>query len=344
MNVHEAAVCVLREARSPLPAREIAQRMLSAGLWHTEGKTPDATVAARLYTDIKKRGSASPFVLAGPQTFGLSERSEGDVSRELPSVGLSSGPRERGALSFTQAAEKVLNGFGGRRPMHYRAITKKALDLGWIATSGRTPEATMYAQILTEIRRHRERGEQPRFWQHGKGYVSLSRWMGEGLVFEIEQHNKRVRQSLRKRLSALEPEEFEKLIGQLLVEIGFENIQVIGRSGDGGIDVRGTLVVGNVIKTRMAVQVKRWKMRNNVHSPVVQQVRGSLGTHDHGLIITTSDFSPGARKEAERSDAVPVGLMNGEQLVELLAEQEIGIVRQSHDIIVLAEENQSPAD
>jgi restriction system protein len=63
---------------------------------------------------------------------------------------------------------------------------------------------------------------------------------------------------------------------------------LLSRSKDGGIDVRGALVVGDVIRTRLAVQVKRWK--NNVQSPVIQQVRGSLGAHEQGLIITTSDF------------------------------------------------------
>ena len=38
----------------------------------------------------------------------------------------------------------------------------------------------------------------------------------------------------------------------------------------------------------MAVQVKRWGIKNNVSSPVVQQVRGSLGIHKQSLIITTS--------------------------------------------------------
>jgi restriction system protein len=86
----------------------------------------------------------------------------------------------------------------------------------------------------------------------------------------------------------------------------------------------------------MGVQAKRW--RQNVQAPVVQQVRGSLGTHEQGLIITTSDFSKGARGEAARADAVPVGLMNGQQLVTLLAEYGIGVTRQSHDLFELTEE------
>lgn len=191
----------------------------------------------------------------------------------------------------------------------------------------------MYAQILTEIRRHQTRGEQPRFIQHGRGFVGLTRWAGRGLAFEIEQHNKRVRQALRKRLLALESYVFEELIAQLLIAIGFEEIEVTRRGGDGGIDVRGTLVVGEVIRTRMAVQAKRWKLSNRVQAPTVQQVRGSLGTHEQGLIITTSDFSAGAKAEAIRENAVPVALMGGEQLVALPTQFEIRVSRRTHDLL-----------
>ena len=44
------------------------------------------------------------------------------------------------------------------------------------------------------------------------------------------------------------------------------------------------------------------------------------------------------RWEAARSNAVPVGLMNGEQLVALLAEYSICITRRTHDIIELDEQ------
>jgi restriction system protein len=87
----------------------------------------------------------------------------------------------------------------------------------------------------------------------------------------------------------------------------------------------------------MAVQVKRWK--DNVQAPTVQQVRGSLGTHEQGLIITTSDFSPGARKEAIRAGAAPVGLMNGQQLLNLLLEHQIGVRKASLDLFEMNDLN-----
>ncbi len=86
---------------------------------------------------------------------------------------------------------------------------------------------------------------------------------------------------------------------------------------------------------RMAVQVKRWK--NNVQAPTVQQVRGSLGAHEQGLIISTSGFSSGAQAEAKRPDAPPVGLMDGERLVQLLVANDIGVHRANPDIIELGE-------
>lgn len=244
-------------------------------------------------------------------------------------------------LSFTDATEQVLQKFGGKKPMHYRDIAAKALESGLVSTMGKTPEATLYAQVLTEIQRRTRRGERPRFVKHGKGYIGLSKWMAAGLAFEIERHNQQVRERLHHRIREVPPVEFEELIGILLAKIGFEDVAVTDRSSDGGVDVRGTMVTGDVIRTRMAVQVKRW--RSNVQAPTVQQVRGSLGTHEQGLIITTSDFSKGARQEAERPDATPVALMNGDQLVKLLVENDIGVRRTGHDLIELKEATEDQA-
>ena len=288
MSVQSAAIQVLKEAGKPLHATEITERILKADLWKSDGKTPEATISAQLYTDIKKNGDKSPFIKVGPQTFALRESGLGSVQtpgEEAPRPSpVSSG------FSFTDCAQKVLEEFGDKKPMHYREITEKALEKGWLVTNGKTPERTMYAQVLAEIKRQQKRGERPRFVQYGRGHVGLSQWMGHGLESQIEGHNQQVRKDLYKRLLAMKPGEFEILVSLLLTEMGFETVEVTKLSGDGGIDVRGTLVVGEAVRIKMAVQAKRWK--NNVQAPVVQQVRGSLGAHEQGLIITTSDFSP----------------------------------------------------
>ena len=83
---------------------------------------------------------------------------------------------------------------------------------------------------------------------------------------------------------------------------------------------------------------KKWELKNNILAPVVQQVRGSLGVHEQGLIITSSDFSAGAVKEAAQPDKTPIALMNGEQLVLLLMEHGIGVHRSTPDLFEMAEE------
>ena len=343
MDALSAIERVLSDAASPLSAVEITRRILESGLWQTAGKTPEKTVDARLAVDIKRHGQVSRFQRTSPgryalRAWGLPEFHVGAKTTSTSPVRDTPrhhNPKPPKTMSFTDAAEEVLAKHGNQRPMHYRAITNKALELKLLKTQGQTPEATLYAQILTEISRQTKRGITPRFTKHGKGIVGLSRWMGIGLAFQIEQHNLVVRKKLHAQLLQSPPAQFEKLIGKLLVALGFEDVIVTGRTGDGGIDVRGTLVVGDVIRTRMAVQAKRWKQ--NVQAPTIQQVRGSLGTHEQGLIVTTSDFSAGARSEAERPDAIPVALMAGEQLVALLVEHNIGVRRQAHDLIELGE-------
>ncbi len=341
MNVQDAALEILKRAEKPLHAKEITERIMAAGLWQSEGKTPDATVSARLYTDIKTKGDKSIFMQVGHQTFGLRAFAEGVESTEQVSL-VDDDPAKpvtaNTGFSFTSCAQKVLKEFGGKKPMHYREITEKALEKGWLVTEGKTPEASMYAQVITQIKRQQKRGEQPRFVQHGRGYVGLSQWMDQGLAFQIDQHNQQIRKTLRDRLLAMKPDQFEELISQLLVEMGFDRVEVTKFSSDGGIDVRGTLVVGDVVRTKMAVQVKKWKLKNNIQAPIVQQVRGSLGAHEQGLIITTSDFSRGARVEAEQADKTPIALMGGEQLVLLLMEHGIGVHRSTPDLFELDDE------
>lgn len=347
MSVKTAAIEVLRKAQSSLHAKAITEQIVAAGLWQPSGKTPEATVSARLYSDIKKNGDKSPFVKVARQTFALREPVcvATVATRDEPvpvKVGKKpSPPAVKTGFSFTNCAQKVLERFGNKKPMHYRVITEKAIAEGWLQSNGKTPEATMYAQLITDIKRQQKRGERPRFVQHGRGYVGLSQWMRPGLAFQIEQHNEQIRKKLRERLMAMTPGEFEELVAELLAEMGFDMIEATRLSGDGGIDVRGTLVVGDVVRIKMAVQVKKWKLKNNIQAPVVQQVRGSLGAHEHGLIITTSDFSPGAVREAAQPDKTPIALMNGEQLVILLMEHGIGVRRISSDLFELDEETAS---
>ena len=343
MTVRDAVIQILQSAGKPLHAKEIAERVIKEGLWHYKGKTPPGTVVgARLYSDINKRRDKSVFVKVSPQTFALrdstAEKTDPEVPHRTTRKRQDQPPSANTRLPFKKCAQKVLETFGNKQPMHYKTITDKALQKGWLVTIGQTPENTMLAQIITDINRQQKRGEQPQFVHHGRGYIGLSQWIERGLPFRIEQHNTQIRKILRKRLLAMTPGEFEVLISQLLTKMGFEMVEVTKFSGDGGIDVRGTLVVGDVVRIEMAVQAKKWKLNNKVSAPVVRQLRGSLSAHEKGLIITTSDFSEVAAEEAVQKDKIPISLMNGEEFAMLLMEHSIGVHRSTPDLFEIDEE------
>jgi restriction system protein len=337
MSVITAAVEVLQKSGTALHITEITEKIIAAGLWKLKGKNPAAIVSAWLYTDIKEKGDKSLFIKAGPGTFALND---GRVQPEDIALGLNEKAPiisfSHSGFSYAECARKVLEKFSVNKPMHYKEITEKALEQHWLVTGNKTPESTMYAQVVTVIKRQKKRGEVPCFVQHGHGYIGLSHWLKSGLALQIEQHNHQVGKALHEHLLSLKTDEFEELISMLLAEIGFEMMEVT-KLPDGTLDVRGTLVVGDAVRTKMAVQVKRWKLKNNIQAPVVQQVRSSLGAHEQGLIITTSDFSKSAVSEAAQPDKTPIALMSGEQLVMLMMEHGIGVHRSAPDLFEIDE-------
>lgn len=90
-------------------------------------------------------------------------------------------------MSFLAAAEKVLTDHG--EPMHYRDIVRKAVADGFLATQGKTPEATLNAQLSVAIR---DQGEQSVFVRVDPGIFGLRRWLADGVLkLENLQSNRR---------------------------------------------------------------------------------------------------------------------------------------------------------
>jgi restriction system protein len=121
----------------------------------------------------------------------------------------------------------------------------------------------------------------------------------------------------------LHPQQFEEFAAKLLESLGFTDVEVTKFVGDGGIDGYGNLEMG-VVKVRAAFQVKRW--RNNIPPAEVNQFRGAIqGEFDQGIFITTSDFSDEAKRVSTKRGAVPIVLINGERIVNIMLEKGLGV-------------------
>lgn len=327
MSLLDAIHTVLSEAAQPLHYREITQRLVARKLWSTRGKRPESTVVAYIGKAIQQDDSR--FQRAGRGLYASKPTGDAEID-----------PEPIAPMSFVDAAERVLRRSGASEPMHYQEITKRALEEGLIRTTSKNPAATLYSRVITDVLRREDQGEPPRFIRPKPGTFGLAQ-VPDDVRDLIDKRNSDVRARLLKRAKEGSPADFEQLVQTLLMAMGFDDVEGTPLGGDGGIDVRGTLVVGDVVSVRMAVQAKRWQ--GNVGVPIVQQVRGSLGAHEQGLIITTSDFSKSARREAQRPDAAPVALMDGQQLAALLAQYEIGAQREEHVLLALAEPDE-PAE
>ncbi len=65
LSFKSAAVKILQESKHPLSPNEIYRIAAERQMVKTSGKTPEATMGAQIYTDIRKNGAASPFVQVG---------------------------------------------------------------------------------------------------------------------------------------------------------------------------------------------------------------------------------------------------------------------------------------
>jgi restriction system protein len=126
----------------------------------------------------------------------------------------------------------------------------------------------------------------------------------------------------------LDDKEFEILVGHLLTALGFEGSEVIGKSGDGGVDATGELNVASLAKVKVFVQAKRYQLDAKVSANVVKQLRQAIPFGGQGAFITTAGFQNAAADIALEPGFPRIGLINGRQLVDLLVEHWSDIPRE----------------
>ena len=125
----------------------------------------------------------------------------------------------------------------------------------------------------------------------------------------------------------LDPAGFERLVQRILRESGFVQVEVTGRTGDGGIDGKGIARIHGFMSFHVLFQCKRYK--GSVPAGDIRDFRGAMvGRADKGLFITTGSFTPAAVKEATRDGAPPIDLVDGDDLAQKLRELGLGVKTQ----------------
>lgn len=147
-----------------------------------------------------------------------------------------------------------------------------------------------------------------------------------------ENVSKLWQEELLENIMTLTPEAFERLCQRILRESGFVQVEVTGRSGDGGIDGRGIIKMGGLLSFHIIFQCKRYS--GSVPSKEIRDFRGAMiGRADKGLFITTGTFTRDSKTEASRDGAPPIDLIDGDELVEKMKELELGINIKKQDVV-----------
>ena len=146
-----------------------------------------------------------------------------------------------------------------------------------------------------------------------------------------------LRRELRECLLNLSYSAFLGVVAQLLERIGHQDVRLSGRKGfvgrnrAGGWDLETVMPACNSLgsdhpRIRCIIQAKQFT-ELSVQQRTVDELRGCcLRTGaGQGILITTSQFSPVARRAAEASVLAPVTLIDGERLLDLLVCHKLGL-------------------
>ncbi|WP_273215427.1 restriction endonuclease [Runella zeae] len=141
---------------------------------------------------------------------------------------------------------------------------------------------------------------------------------------EVSEAEKWKKEAIEIITEKLTPSSFERLIQRILREKGFIQVEITGKTGDGGIDGRGIAKINGILSFHIIFQCKRYK--GKVPSSDIRDFRGAMvGRSDKGLFITTGTFTREAIREANRDGAPAIDLMDGDKICEKLKELNLGI-------------------
>lgn len=140
---------------------------------------------------------------------------------------------------------------------------------------------------------------------------------------------------LLEQLKEISPDVFEVFCKKLLRVYGFKDLKVTKFNKDGGIDGYGKLKVG-ISFLNVAVQCKRWKT-STVGRTEIDKFRGAIqGNYEQGIFITTSKFSKEALNATTKKGAVPIILIDGLMIINIMIEKQFGVEIQNMPIYMNA--------
>lgn len=243
------------------------------------------------------------------------------------------------------------------KPLRVNEIYKRIIEDDLYRFNAINPEHI----VRTQLRRHSENLNFPTahkskhfvfhqdgtYWIKNAHYKSLTLDKKEEKQIIKQQSNFETIKELHKKyleefkdsalqqLIELNPFNFEIFCKKLLLVYGFKNLKVTAKTKDGGIDGHGDLKIG-LGSMKVAFECKRWS-KTSVGRPKIDQLRGSIqGKFQQGIFFTTSKFTTDAKNSSFQVGAVPIVLIDGQSIVDLMIDKGFGIEKEELPIYTSA--------
>lgn len=236
------------------------------------------------------------------------------------------------ALSFVEAAEKLLRANG--KSLTHKELAKRALAQKLVETESQTPEISMHVAIRTDMKRREQRGEPQRFVFIGDGLFSLVDLEAGSPTPKAKTALEQIRESRGEAANDLHTRlttsnngpNFELMVADLLVAMGYQAVDVIGGKDDQGVDIVCEKRDG-VLKLRVAIQCKCKAASSKIGPKDISTLRDNLSTYQcqQGILVTTTTLNDVAKQKASESGKEPIHFIERDELLDLFAEYGIGI-------------------
>ncbi|MDR0912200.1 MAG: restriction endonuclease [Methanobrevibacter sp.] len=151
----------------------------------------------------------------------------------------------------------------------------------------------------------------------------------EQIDISFSEINNELASSVLEEVKRQSPEFFEKLVIDLLIEMGYGGSRknagrAVGKVGDEGID--GIIDEDRLGLDKIYIQAKRYA-ENSIGRPELQKFVGALGGKGakKGIFITTSKFTEDAKRYVETQAISSIVLIDGIKLSKLMIDFNVGV-------------------
>jgi restriction system protein len=226
-------------------------------------------------------------------------------------------------LGLSHSLLEIVNGKTGQSKLQYNLAWVRSMlkNQGFLETNGKGTWVLKNSQSLPEAENK---------------LLNINKSVEKEIEEEVAEAQDWKFEVINLLIEKLSPNDFERLIQRVLREKGFSQVEVTGRTNDGGIDGKGIARINGILSFHIIFQCKRY--RGKVSASEIRDFRGAMvGRTDKGLFITTGTFTREAVKEANRDGAPAIDLMDGEKIAEKLKELKLGVEIEMREHVIVNE-------